>query len=181
LGESGDSVLQADVELPREYAPQLPPPVNVKRDFGEYHASYEWKNGILHAERHLMINATEIAVSQYGDYKSFCKVVTDDEDHYIRLVTGKRAAQSDATSDFRSELWKLPDSTNDEALLDEGQGKRALQRRDMVEAAADFKRAVARDPGFTRAWELLGTTLATLNQTDESLDAFRKGAQVDPK
>jgi tetratricopeptide (TPR) repeat protein len=181
LGAAGESLLKADVELPANYSPQLPPPVDIKRDFGQYHASYVWSNGILHAERRLLINTTEIAVSQYADYRSFCKVVTDDEDHYIRLSTSKREAPNELTSDLGRELWKLPDSSNDEALLDESQGKRAMQRHDLHEAAADFRRAVAHDPGFTRAWELLGTTLAAINQTDESLDAFRKGAQVDPK
>jgi tetratricopeptide (TPR) repeat protein len=181
LGDAGESLLQADVELPGLYSPRVPPPVDLKRDFAEYQASYEWSDGVLHAQRRLLIKNKEIPVSQYQDYKSFCKVISDDEDHYIPLSPGTQAAQNGLMSSFRNELWGLPDSQDDEAMLDEAQAKKAMQRGDLREATADLKLAVAKDPKFTRAWEQLGTTLAALKQTDESLDALRKGAQVDPK
>ena len=181
FGSPGESVLQADVELPVMYSPRLPSPVDVKRTFGEYHSRYEWTNGALHAERRLILSVEEIPLTQYDEYKSFCKAVADDEERYITLSSGFDAAQKNMMVSMTNDLWALPDSKNDDAMLSEGQAKHAMQQGDLHAAVDDLKRAVAADPKFTRDWELLGTVLAGLRKPEESLDALRKGAQVDPK
>ena len=66
----GESVLQATIKMPSGYTPELPQAVDIKRDFADYHASYDLKKGVLNAERRLVIKLREVPLSEFGEYKS---------------------------------------------------------------------------------------------------------------
>ena len=51
----------------------------------------------------------------------------------------------------------------------------------LLEAIAEFRKAVALDPKLARAWTNLGSTLAKSGNTEESVQAFRKALAGDPK
>jgi Transglutaminase-like superfamily len=60
LGAPGESVLEATITMPDGYNPELLQAVDLKRDFAEYHASYELNKGILTAKRSLILKLREV-------------------------------------------------------------------------------------------------------------------------
>ena len=60
--------------------------------------------------------------------------------------------------------------------LKEGFGH--LQASRYAEAAAVFRRLLAKDPGMTDVWEMLGTADLKLGKDDEALSALKKAAQL---
>jgi hypothetical protein len=70
--------------------PQLPPAVHVKREFADYDASYAVKNGVLTAERTLMVKAREVQPKDYEEYKKFREVVDADYIRYTLLSNDKQ-------------------------------------------------------------------------------------------
>jgi hypothetical protein len=55
LGAPGENDLEATINMPDGYNPELPKARDVTRDFAEYHASYELTKGVLTAKRRLIL------------------------------------------------------------------------------------------------------------------------------
>lgn len=73
LGSPLETVSDSKVELPKGYKPQIPPNVDLKYGFAEYHASYSQDQGVLVAKRRLLIKLHEVPVAELDDYRSFVK------------------------------------------------------------------------------------------------------------
>jgi len=189
LGGPSELILQANIKLPKGYKPQLPEKVDAVRDFAEYHATYQFHDGVLVAERRLVALTREVAVQQFEQYKSFRKAITDDETHYIRLTTKDSNVASNSLGTVENSVWSLPDTANPEARRIAEDGAAALRRLDIRSAIASLKRAVEVDPKYTRAWIMLAvaqTTPMTPGGTDPAMvsagiEAFRRAIAVNPK
>ena len=72
-------------------------------------------------------------------------------------------------------LEKLLDSPRDGALLRFSLGTEYLKLENMEKAIAFLREAVARDAGYSAAWRTLGKALETAGNSDEALDAYRRG------
>jgi len=67
--------------------------------------------------------------------------------------------------------------TNDE-LMDEGNG--ALAIGDLDEAVKYFRQVVEQDPQFQDGWHALGMALYKLDRYEESIEAGKRAAAIDP-
>lgn len=72
-------------------------------------------------------------------------------------------------------LQKLLGTPRDGALLRYSLGNEWLKSGDPAAAAAQLREAVARDPGYSAAWKLLGRALADAGDEAQALEAWRKG------
>ena len=63
----------------------------------------------------------------------------------------------------------------DSALLRFGLGTQYLNAGDAPRAAVHLREAVAKDPGYSAAWKLLGKALAEAGETQAAKEAYRSG------
>jgi len=75
-------------------------------------------------------------------------------------------------------LLKLVGTARDGALLRFSIGSEYLKAGDASSAAAQLREAVARDPGYSAAWKLLGRALAEAGRAAEALEAYERGFAV---
>jgi Carboxypeptidase regulatory-like domain/Tetratricopeptide repeat len=57
-------------------------------------------------------------------------------------------------------------------------GRKKMEGKDPTGAISEFQQAIAAEPGFYEAYELLGRAYLQLNQSDEAEKAFRKSVDV---
>lgn len=79
------------------------------------------------------------------------------------------------TTQTIANLKKLLGTPRDGALLRYSLGSELLKSGDPAAAAAQLREAVARDPGYSAAWKLLGRALADAGDEAQALEAWRKG------
>ncbi|MDA0984162.1 MAG: tetratricopeptide repeat protein [Proteobacteria bacterium] len=72
-------------------------------------------------------------------------------------------------------LEKLLGTPRDGALLRYSLGNEWLKSGDSAAAAAQLREAVARDPGYSAAWKLLGRALADSGDEAQALEAWHSG------
>lgn len=82
------------------------------------------------------------------------------------------------TSAVIANLEKLLGTPRDGAVLRFSLGSECLKLGDHARAQLHLREAVARDPGYSAAWKLLGSALAASGQEDAALDAWRRGIAV---
>lgn len=75
-------------------------------------------------------------------------------------------------------LEKLLGTPRDGALLRYSLGNELLKGGDAGRAAACFRDAVERDPGYSAAWKLLGKALEDAGRREEALAAWKSGIQA---
>ena len=66
-------------------------------------------------------------------------------------------------------------SGKDSALLRFGLGQQYLNAGDAARAALHLREAVAKDPGYSAAWKLLGKALEAGGERDAAIGAYRSG------
>ncbi|HKC70086.1 MAG TPA: tetratricopeptide repeat protein, partial [Terriglobales bacterium] len=199
LGAPGEVVHRARVELPSGYAPKLPKNLDLTTDFADYHSTYSLKDGVLTAERRLVLKKYKIPLAEWDSYRNFGKSVADDEDTWIDLNGGKESATE----------------TNPEAERIFREGYDALQKRDLTTALEDFRKVLELDPkhpyahgnvgiiylmqknpegGFKElrqeeelhpesdfAYRAMALELMQLHRNDEAMEQWRQLLKVDPK
>ncbi len=180
LGQLGENDLEASIKMPDGYTPELPKAVDVKRDFAEYHASYELNKDTLIARRRLIVKLREIPVTEFDAYKSFHKELEDEQNRFIVLNSQNSSSPSGSAEANANPAWMLPDSDNAQALHFESQVQAEMQVQDFTAAIASLTRAVAADPKFTRAWVLLGQVYMSSRKPEEGVASFQKAVDSDP-
>lgn len=185
LGPQQETVSDSRVELPKGYKPQLPSNVDLKYDFAEYHASYSQDNGVLIAERRLLVKMHEVPVSEFEDYRNFVKQLENDVNRYVQTSSAATPPPSSLQPSammlsLLAGVRSLPDSSSAEANSLEASARSSLQQMDRSTAVNTFNRIVEIDPKFTRAWVELGVTQMMFRQVDGALDAMRKAIDSDP-
>jgi tetratricopeptide (TPR) repeat protein len=177
LGAPGEIQFRAQLELPKGYVPQLPPAVHIKEEFADYDASYAVRNGVLSAERHLVVKAREVRPKDYEEYKKFRDLVDADYLRFTVLSTGRRAG----VSSYQEAIWELPYSSNPEASRAYDEARDEFQKKNVLQEIASLRRAVEIDPKFARAWLWLGEIYKFTGQTDLALQAYQKAVEVAPQ
>lgn len=187
LGAPGEILLQSRIEFPKGYKVEVPSPVNLDREFAEYHSKYELKDGAFAAERHFVIKRREVLPSQAEEYKSFLKAIRDDENRYTTFSAEVHPSENappkkeaSVTTSFRDEFWKLPNSANPEAERQEEEARMAWNRGDMNSALGLFEQAVTLDEQFARAWVSAGDLYLWNKRQDAGLHAYRMAVRAAP-
>ena len=197
LGPPLDAVSDSKVELPPGYRPQIPPNVDLKYDFAEYHAAYNLDHGVLIAKRRLLTKLREVPVAEFGDYRSFLKNLDNDVNRYVYMQTssfGAAPVPNNPLASFLptgplpgtppsllSEAIKLPGSNSSKANQLEADAYGAVRRGDHLAALSAFKGAVEADPTFMRARLELAAGYIAEGQNDSAREVLLKAIDSDPK
>lgn len=166
LGAPTDITFTGRISLPKGYTPELPSPVEIKRDFADYTASYSFEDGGLRATRKLIMHLNEIPANGRPAYVSFVKSMLEDEGRYVSLISPNGAATAH--------------SINPEAQRFLEQGRSAMMNGDPRSAVSFLERAVELDPKWSDAWIVLGSVRLMQRETDTGLDALRKAISLAP-
>ncbi|HEY0565926.1 MAG TPA: DUF3857 domain-containing protein [Terriglobales bacterium] len=166
LGTPSEAHFTATVKVPQGAEVSAPPAVDVKYPFGEYHAHYNVRNGVLTAKRDLLLKQREVSVTQLPDYRAFAKAVEEDHD---RTATVTRTGNVSAAA---------PKDVDADDLAEAAQN--ALQHRDLSGAARLAKQATDVDPKSKTAWGLLGAAEMAQFRFDDAVPHLRKQLEVDP-
>ena len=179
LGAPDESSWIARVELPKGYRPSILPPVDVVRDFAEYHSSYKFKDGVFTAEVRVIIKQSEVPLAKLKDYQSFQKAISEDQNQYTVLAQPQESSRGQTAAEGFKEYVPTP-SSNQEAndLFD-------LARQDSSEknlsgASEALQRAVRLDDHFKAAWIMLGAINMFEGRIREGAANFRKAIELDP-
>lgn len=183
IGPQSETISDSKVELPKGYTPQIPPDVDLKYDFAEYHAKYSLEGGALRAKRRMISKLHEVPVAELDDYRNFVKYVRNDVDQYVRTSSSAAASPVPVTAGpfnrYAAAVRDLPDSGVADANAAEVDGRASAARFDSSKAMEAFQRAVDSDPKFTRAWLELAAVQLAVRQNEAALDSLVKAASVD--
>jgi len=180
LGASTETRLESRLELPKGYTPELPGNIDLSEDFAEYHASNEFKDGVLTTERRFIVKLQEVTPEKYETYKKFSKAVSNDHEQFIALMSGVSTTASIMAS-YQTLVQSLPYSDSPEASRAYDEARSGFQRLDIKGGIASLERAVEVDPKFVRAWLMLGELYTFSLQIDQSLEAYRKAVAINPR
>jgi tetratricopeptide (TPR) repeat protein len=187
LGSPMEGVSETRMEIPKGHKPDLPPDVDLKYDFAEYHASYSLDNGILTVKRRMVSKLREVPVAELDDYRNFVKNLDNDVNRYVYTSSASEPsapvggdAVSRAVSSFVDTIRGLPDSNSDEANRLEAEAREKIGKMEIQGGVSSLYRAVQEDPKFTRAWVFLGTLLFSQQQVDAAVEAFHKAIATKP-
>jgi Flp pilus assembly protein TadD len=169
LGIPGEATYEAHVTLPSDYTAALPQTqasgiLDLDRKFASYHASVAVKNGVLNAERHIVIKQREIPPAQRDDYNSF-RTAIDKSPYYVVLNTRETTPKDPAMAEA------------DRLVLE---GEDALRRHDLRLAQELFRQATEKAPKHSQAWRFLGYTYLAGNDTEQGLALMRKQIEISP-
>lgn len=168
---------ESHVTLPLGYTPQLPVRVSRKEDFAEYEAVYSTNDGALVTSRTLAAKVTEVPISQYEVFKNFAKLVADDQNEYVPLVSSKSLTRTN----YQDEIWNLPYSEKPEAAQAYEAARQAFLRKSGTDAEiSSLKHALEIDPKFTRAWLWLGEIYKFTGRQELAVQSYRKAIEADP-
>lgn len=166
LSAVGEITCRVKLEFPAKYTVQTPLTFSLKRDYGQYDATYKADNNVFTAERHLVMTADSLPASRTDDYLAFRNAVVRDGDQHLS-VDATAAGAPTASPDLKG------DDLYDAA-------KAEVQRGNFSTAIDLLKKVVAAEPKHKTAWMDLGRTYMALRQTDNAIDAFKKQADIDP-
>jgi Tfp pilus assembly protein PilF len=82
------------------------------------------------------------------------------------------------TTAIIANLEKMLGGARDSALLRYSLGNEWLKNGNPAKAAECFRAALARDPGYSAAWKLLGKALAESSEIQAALAAYEQGIRV---
>ncbi len=166
FGPPGEFTYRVRLVLPAKYTAHTPLPFSMKRDYGEYKASYTLEGSTFTAERTMVMRARELPADRAGDYLSFRRAVLSDLGQHL-AVENLAAAAATPPPDMKA------DDLNETARAAMGNG-------DFPQAIQLLKRAVDVDPKNKYAWNNLGLAYLALRQADNAVAAFKKALDVNP-
>jgi len=166
FGPPGEFSYRVKLELPAKYTAHAPLPFSLKRDYGEYQASYKLEGSTFTAERTMVMRERELPATRTGDYLAFRRAVIADLGQHLSIENTVAGAPAPP-----------PGMKADE--LDES-GRAAMQNGNFPLAVQLLKRAVEVEPKHKYAWNNLGLAYLALRQNDDAIAAFQKAVEVNP-
>jgi len=144
-------------------------PVNLLRDYGEYHSSYKIEGQSATGQRKITIKMRELPSARSRDYLAFRRAVESDGEQKISLESA--TAGNGATP-------AVPQSAKADDL--EEAARSAMQAQRYEVAVALLKRVVELEPKHSDAWLQLGVVYGVLRQFDLSEQAFHRQLEINP-
>ena len=166
FGPPGEFTYRVKLVLPAKYTAHAPLPFSMKRDYGEYKASYTLDGSVFTAERTMLMRERELPAARTGDYLSFRRAVLSDLGQHL-AVENTAAGSPAPPPDMKA------DDLNESA-------RAAIQNGNFPLAIQLLKRAVEVDSKNKYAWNNLGLAYLSLRQGDDAVAAFQKALDVNP-
>jgi tetratricopeptide (TPR) repeat protein/transglutaminase-like putative cysteine protease len=166
LGMPGQVAYDLELTVPAAVTVRAGIPVDVTRDYGDYHAAYGVKPGVVTVQRALRTSARELPESRRGDYAAFRRVLASDLRQQL-TIDGTALAPVAVSAD--AEAKSLARSAYD-----------ALQEGDYEKAATLYQRAIAADPKAAGNRTNLARALLALRRPADALEPLRKEVELNP-
>jgi tetratricopeptide (TPR) repeat protein len=168
LGPRGEIHATADIALPKGITPVIPAPghFTFKKDFAEYDSKYSESDGVLHAQRDVIVLTQEVPPARRPEYALFQKSASDDEFQYVPLIDRNSATTSSGQ--------------NSEAMALYEQAREAFFRRDYEKTIELAKQAAGEKPPYAPAFKLLAVMYSNREQNEEALDYWRQFEKLEP-
>ncbi|HZR59056.1 MAG TPA: DUF3857 domain-containing protein [Terriglobales bacterium] len=164
VGGPMDYRYTARLEFPAKYVERPPLPFTMKRDYGQYEASYKIDGNVFTAERALTTNTRDLPPSRTSDYLAFRRAITTDSGQHLS-IDSTAAGDPTAPADLKG------DDLNDAANA-------ALARGNFPAAIGLLKRVLEADPKHKTARMNLGRAYMAIHETDKAIEAFRQQADM---
>ncbi|HTD23686.1 MAG TPA: DUF3857 domain-containing protein [Terriglobales bacterium] len=155
--------------LPSKFTLGSMVPVNLVRDYGEYHSTYKTDNQSANGQRKISIKVRELPVTRSRDYLAFRRAVESDGDQKISLENVSANNNSTPT---------VPQTAKAEDLEDAARS--AIEAQHYEIAVTLLKRVVELEPKHADAWLQLGVVYGILRNFDLSEQAFHKQIELNP-
>ena len=166
FGPPGEFTYRVKLELPAKFVAHAPLPFSLKRDYGEYKASYKIEGSTFTAERVMIMRERELPAPRTSDYLAFRRAVLSDLGQHLSLENTVAGAPAPP-----------PGMKADE--LDES-ARAAMQNGNFPLAVELLKKAVEVDPKHKYAWNNLGLAYLAMRQDNDAIAAFQKAVDVNP-
>jgi tetratricopeptide (TPR) repeat protein/transglutaminase-like putative cysteine protease len=166
FGPPGEFTYRVKLVLPSKFVAHAPLPFSLKRDYGEYRASYKIEGSTFTAERVMVMRERELPATRTSDYLAFRRAVFSDLGQHLSIENTVAGAPAPP-----------PGMKADE--LDES-GRAAMQNGNFPLAVELLKKAVEVDPKHKYAWNNLGLAYLAMRQDDDAVAAFKKAVDVNP-
>ena len=204
LGALGEIVLTSQTKLPKGYAPTYSDKLDLSEDFADYHAEYSIKDGVLTANRKLIVKKSEVPVSSWDAYKKFCNALADERVRYINLAISDEVSAGDGLSKADAAPAKTGPTTggsgpntktgpsaqgiqaeaarlNPEAARLMREGAEAGDRGDITRAEESFRQVIALDPKYPGVHVGLALVYARQRNLDSLLREARLEIEYHPE
>ena len=155
--------------VPPKYTLGSMVPVNLVRDYGEYHSTYKFEGQSANGQRKISIKVRELPVARSRDYLAFRHAVESDGEQKISLENTSAAAGDTAAP-------AVPPTAKADDL--EEAARSAMQAQRYEVAVALLKRVVELEPKHSDAWLQLGIAYDILRKYDLSEQAFHKQIEL---
>jgi tetratricopeptide (TPR) repeat protein len=166
LGLPGQVIYDLEMKVPAAVKVRAGIPVDVVRDYGDYHAAYSVKPGVVTVQRALSVSARELPESRRGDYAAFLRVLASDLRQQV-TIDGTALAPVAVSPD--AEAKSLSRSAYD-----------ALQQGQYEKAVTLYQRAIAADAKAPGNRVSLAIALLALRRPAEALEPLRKEIELNP-
>ncbi|HMK20734.1 MAG TPA: DUF3857 domain-containing protein [Terriglobales bacterium] len=166
FGPPGEFTYRVRLTLPSNFTAHAPLPFSMKRDYGEYQASYKLDGKVFTAERVMVMRERELPATRTGDYLAFRRAVLSDLGQHLSLENSMAGSPTPP-----------PDMKADD--LNEG-ARSAIQNGNLPLAIQLLKRAVEVDPKNKYAWNNLGLAYMGMRRSEDAVAAFKKALEVNP-
>jgi tetratricopeptide (TPR) repeat protein len=166
LGEIRDDTNRWKFELPPKYHVDLPVPVHVVRDYGEYESSYSLSGSTVTVVRHLILRKAKLPPELYHDYQAFRTTVDNDSNQQVVLTSSAPGYSSKLDGMSAEDLYNAGYKLADEGNFDE--------------AARFLAAAAAKDPNIKNVWTVLGYVYMNDSQDKKAVDAFKTAIAKNP-
>jgi tetratricopeptide (TPR) repeat protein len=166
LGEIRDDTNRWKFELPPKYHVDLPVPVHVVRDYGEYESSYSLSGSTVTVVRHLILRKAKLPPELYHDYQAFHTTVDNDSNQQVVLTSSAPGYSSKLDGMSAEDLYNAGYKLADEGNFDE--------------AARFLAAAAAKDPNIKNVWTVLGYVYMNDSQDKKAVDAFKTAIAKNP-
>src|SRR5579863_1296002 len=166
LGPKGEYSYKIKLVIPAKYTARVPLEFSLKRDYAEYNANYQIKDGVFTAGRTLIMRQDELPVARSADYENF-----------RRAVGADLAQQLAVESEVAGAIVPPADMKADDLVES---ARAAADNGNLPVAEALLKRATEVDPKNKYAWNNLGLIYLQTRQDDQAIAAFQKQIEVNP-
>jgi len=194
-GLPGTLHYRASVQLPKDFAVEMPKDAVLKSAFADYSAKYSLKDGVLTADRELVIKKGKVPLEEWADYQTFSKGLKTDQTTFISLSEAapaynpeareimqqvQRAVQAEKFSEAQDLLAQVERIEPKTPGLWGIAGYVAMRSGKLEEALEDSRKEIQLHPDEIPAYQQLAAVLHQAGRRDEAIETWRGALKVMP-